>query len=251
LTATNPEDSAISLIQDDALYRVQRAIGLIPPSGLGVARRAVLYTLITWLPIAVWAWLHGHAMAGSLDEPLFRHFGVNVRCLLAIPLLIVADATAHGVSLRLIPQFVRAGIVADDEAFHAVLERARRARSRTLPWVIIAGLVIGWVVLAPSLLQQHDLLWRSMTLPPTISASAGGGISTSPGRSTWLSCWRGSGGCSSSPASCSTCPACRSRSFPRIPIAWAAWASCRPCRVPSPWSSSPSPRSFRPDGPTT
>jgi hypothetical protein len=159
LTATNPEDSAISLIQDDALYRVQRAIGLIPPSGLGVARRAVLYTLITWLPIAVWAWLHGHAMAGSLDEPLFRHFGVNVRCLLAIPLLIVADATAHGVSLRLIPQFVRAGIVADDEAFHAVLERARRARSRTLPWVIIAGLVIGWVVLAPSLLQQHDLLW--------------------------------------------------------------------------------------------
>jgi len=47
----------ISLVRDDPPFRWQRSLGLIPRSGgLGVGRRAVFWTALAWLPIAVWAW---------------------------------------------------------------------------------------------------------------------------------------------------------------------------------------------------
>lgn len=159
MTAPEPEPTAVSLVRGDALFRLQRRIGLIPAHGLGIVRRAVFFALVTWLPIAVWAWWRGRVLGVAPDEPLLHHFGVNVRCLIAIPLLIIAEGAAHIVTMRLLPHFVRAGIVANDSAFHAVVHRAIRARNKTLPWIIIAGLVFAWAIIAPVTIQTHDLLW--------------------------------------------------------------------------------------------
>lgn len=153
------EAAGLSLVRGDTLFRIQRAIGLIPANGLGVGRRAVFYALVTFLPIALWAALRGRVIEGSLDEPLFEHFGVHVRCLVAIPLLILAEGVAHSVTRTVLPQFVRAGIVEDERAFRGVLEGVARLRDSTLPWVAIAGLVIGWTLLAPQSHRPHDLLW--------------------------------------------------------------------------------------------
>lgn len=154
-----PEMLAASLIRGDALFRLQRKLGLIPADGLGIARRALFFALLTWLPIAMWAWWRGRVLGDSLDEPLVHHFGVNVRCLIAIPLLIVAEGMAHAISMRLLPHFVHAGIVTDVPAFKAVIDDGARVRDLTLPWVIIAGLTIAWAFVAPSSPQAHDLLW--------------------------------------------------------------------------------------------
>ena len=156
---TESDFSAASLVRGDAAFRLQRRLGLIPKEGLGVGRRAIFYALLTWLPIAVWAAWRGRALGSTLDEPLVHHFGVNVRCLVAIPLLVFAEAVAHAVSMRLIPHFVNAGIVTDRAAFKAVIEDAARVRNLTLPWAIIAGLTIAWAIMAPSTPQAHDLLW--------------------------------------------------------------------------------------------
>ena len=173
---TEPEDEAngLSLIRDDPFFRAQRAIGLIPPEGLGIARRALFFTLISWLPVALWAAWRGHAFSGPLDEPLLHHFGVNVRCLIAVPLLIIAEGAAHSVTIRLLPHFIRAGIVTDNEAFHAVLERAKRARNRTMPWVIIGGLVFAWAIIAPATRQEHDLLWAASGVADAPNIGFGG-----------------------------------------------------------------------------
>ena len=153
------EARSISLIRGDALFRLQRAIGLIPPNGLGLIRRVVFFAALTWLPIAVWAWWQGHMLKGALDEKLLQHFGVHVRCLVAIPLLILSEGLAHAVTLRLGPQFVRAGIVADDGAFRAVVTGMARLRDRTLPWILIGGLAVAWVYLSPGTPQEHDVRW--------------------------------------------------------------------------------------------
>ncbi len=108
--ATGHDQLAASLIRGDAAFRLQRRLGLIPREGLGVGRRAVFYALVTWLPIAVWAWWRGRVLGGALDDPLMHHFGVNVRCLIAIPLLVLAEGVAHAISMRLLPHFVDAGI---------------------------------------------------------------------------------------------------------------------------------------------
>ena len=152
----------LSLVRNDLLFRAQRAVGLIPAAGLGVGRRAVALALFTWVPIAVWALLAGRALPGQQTaEPLLQHFGVTVRCLVAIPLLVIAEAVAHALTLYLIPYFVRSGLVREDDRprFRAILQGVAQLRDRSLPWVLIGGAVLAWMVLAPPHAGQHELIW--------------------------------------------------------------------------------------------
>ena len=162
---STPQEFELSLIRGDALLRAQRAIGLVPRDGLGVGRRALALALLTWLPIAVWALLQNRALPGPVAEPLLNHFGIHVRCLVAIPLLVIAEAVAHGITTRLVPQFHRAGLVvdADRERFREVLRGVARLRDATLPWVVIAGLLIAGLALSASPAATHELVWPGET----------------------------------------------------------------------------------------
>jgi hypothetical protein len=161
MAMTDADDLALSLVRGDALLRAQRAIGLVPKQGLGVGRRALVLALLGWAPIAVWALLRNRALHGAVDEPLLHHFGIHVRCLVAIPLFVIAEAVAHGITTRLLPHFVRSGLVAegDRERFREVLRGVARLRDATLPWVAIAGLVLAWALLSPSPGATHELIW--------------------------------------------------------------------------------------------
>ncbi len=152
----------ISLVRDDLPFRAQRAIGLIPATGLGVGRRALVLALFTYLPIAVWAALTDRVLAGPhTSEPLFQHFGVTVRCLVAIPLLVVAESVAQAITQRLVPHFVRSGLVADAdrERFAAIVRGISRLRDRTLPWIFIGGAIVAWMTFAPPGAERHELVW--------------------------------------------------------------------------------------------
>jgi hypothetical protein len=151
----------LSLVRNDPFLRAQRLIGLAPKSGLGVARRALVLALVTWLPIAVWALFQGRAVAGSVEEPLLNHFGIHVRALLAIPMLVLAEAVLHGVTTRLMPQFVRAGLVPEREIerFRDTLRGIARLRDNTLPWVFVAGGVLALAMVSPNASANHELAW--------------------------------------------------------------------------------------------
>lgn len=154
-------DHALSLVGGDALLRAQRAIGLVPRDGLGVGRRALLFALLAWAPIAVWALLQRRAFEGSIDEPLLNHYGIHVRCLVGIPLLVIAEAVSHGVTTRLVPQFVNAGLVTDAglERFRETLRGVASLRDRTLPWVVVLGLLLAVHLVSPSPAADHELTW--------------------------------------------------------------------------------------------
>jgi hypothetical protein len=156
---TSDEGVALSLVRGDALIRLQQRIGLVPEGGLGVGRRALALALFTWLPVGVWALLTGHALPDQTGEPLLRHFGVQVRCLVAIPLFVLAEGIAHGITPRLLPYFVSSGLVseADRPRFREVVLSVAKLRDRTLPWVVILGLVIAWQTFNPG--ESHELDW--------------------------------------------------------------------------------------------
>jgi hypothetical protein len=159
---TDASEFRLSLVRNDLLFRAQRAIGLIPSTGLGVGRRAVALALFTWVPIAAWAVVAGRALPGQqVAEPLLQHFGVTIRCLVAIPLLVIAEAIAHALTTHLIPHFARSGLVGDGDLprFRAILQGVARLRDRSLPWVLIAGAVAAWMVLSPPHAGQHELIW--------------------------------------------------------------------------------------------
>ena len=85
-------------------------------------------------------------------EPLLQHYGVHVRCLLAIPLLILAEAALHGAARPLVAQFVSSGIVGPDQraGFDQAIRDVRRLRDSSLPWVFVLGAAICVVARRPS-----------------------------------------------------------------------------------------------------
>ena len=103
-----------SLVRGDPWFRLQRAVGLIPGSGLGIVRRCIVFALATWLPLVIWAILWRRAFPGELAEPLLQHLGIHARCLLAIPLLVVAEAAGERYPRELIPYFLTSGLVSAD-----------------------------------------------------------------------------------------------------------------------------------------
>jgi len=155
------DDNGVSLVRDDASYRFQRFIGLIPKNGLGIGRRAILLALITWLPMAVWAWSRHRFLSAEVGEPLLQHFGMHVRFLLALPLMIVAEAAVQMIMPRVIPYFLTSGVLpaTEEDRFRGVLNGILTLRNKSLPWVFILGAVIALAVGSPALARVHELEW--------------------------------------------------------------------------------------------
>jgi len=160
------ESLAFSLIWDDLPFRLQRRVGLIPEHGLGLARRAVFFALLTWLPIVIWAIATDRILPGIVDDPLLRHFGVHVRFLLAVPLFILGEGIAHQLSTTLIPYFLTSGLVraAQKQDFVNLIGDMVRLRNRSLTWVVIATIVISWTILGPITAKSefaHEVNWAA------------------------------------------------------------------------------------------
>ena len=156
-------DEGFDLLRDDLLLRWQRKLRIAPREGLGVVRRAVFFALLTWLPIMIWAVLNDRLVHADTGEPLFKHFGIHVRCLVAIPLFILAEAMAGGVLQKIIGQFRTNDIVAATQqtAFADILAGMARLRDASLPWIFVIGLALVWILGNPVHPDAHELSWAA------------------------------------------------------------------------------------------
>jgi hypothetical protein len=153
-------ECAFSPVENELPLRWYRRLHLVPANGLGVVRRAMFLALLTWLPIVIWAATAGRLVTAEAGEPLLQHFGIHVRCLLAIPLLILAEAAMDKTARRLLPQFLSSGVVGPDlrSQFEQVSIDLRRLRDSSLPWVPVFGVALAW-----SLVDQPDLHTDAMS----------------------------------------------------------------------------------------
>lgn len=142
------EELSFSPIADEAPLRWMQRVGLVPVGELGLVRRAIFLALLTWLPIAIWAAFTGHFLVPDAGEPLLHHYGVHVRCLVAIPLLVIAEGFVHRSAIHIVPQFLSSGVVPPEkrDQFETVIRGARRLRHSTLPWVLVLGVAIAWSI---------------------------------------------------------------------------------------------------------
>ena len=163
MSATPPAESTdFPLARDDLWFRIQRALRLIPADGGdGVIRRMMLFPLIAWLPLVVWAVATGHAIDSETGEPLLRHLGIHVRFLVALPLLILGERLARGVMAKLLPRFIQRNLVTEEKepAFRQVIADTARLKNSTLPWIAIGGVILLIVLLPGSGQFLDELDW--------------------------------------------------------------------------------------------
>lgn len=157
------ETSDFPFVRDDWPMRLQRRVGLIPAGGLGVARRALLFAAIAWLPIAVWAWLERRFLAGVAPEPFLQHFGIHARCLVAIPLFVLCEATARAVGRDTIAQFFERGLItdADRPRLHALLTSMARLRDSATAWLGVLAAVVAYTLAGPTVESDHEIIFAT------------------------------------------------------------------------------------------
>jgi hypothetical protein len=157
------EDLAALFARDESPVRWQRRFRLVPRNGIGLGRRAIFYALLTWVPLAVAAVLTNHALPGleSGAEPLLAHFGITVRCLVAIPLLILAEGAVLRVTVNMVRQFLANGIVTEAQrgVFIERLQRVAKLRDSSLPWVIVIAIAFSWTLVDPANPELDALSW--------------------------------------------------------------------------------------------
>jgi hypothetical protein len=118
-------------------------------------RIAWLGSLASWLPLLVLSFMQGQAYGMQITIPFLRDMAVNVRLLIALPILILAESGIDR-KLRVIAlQFLRSGLVDEKElpSFEDVIEKTMRLRDRVLPHVL---LIVA--AFSPAIFRKADLL---------------------------------------------------------------------------------------------
>ena len=110
-----------------------------------VIHRAVFGTAVTWLPLLALSLAQGVAFGDKVELTLLGDFSVNLRFLVALPILILAESRIDRRWNQLVREFLRSRLVGASElpAFEAVIERVTRLRDRVLPEAVLA--IVAWL----------------------------------------------------------------------------------------------------------
>ena len=130
---------SFSLTQGGPLHGLQVRLRWSRPERERVVLRAVMATLLTWLPLLTFSLIQGLAYGQHVTIPFLRDFAVNVRLLIALPILILAESRIDRKWRTLVQQFLRSGLVNQVElpSFEAVIGGITRLRDRLLPEAVM------------------------------------------------------------------------------------------------------------------
>ena len=134
-----------------------------------LVRKTLFAVLITWLPLFVLSLVQGQALGQDIKIPFLRDFAVNVRFLIALPILILAESGIDQKWRILTLNFLTSKLVADADVpvFQKLLEKTSRLRDRALP-----ELLLLLAAFLPSLFVKTELLMSGISNWHTIGTGA-------------------------------------------------------------------------------
>jgi hypothetical protein len=104
-----------SVILGGPLFQVLRRTRLSDDALALVHRRILAFLIITWLPLLLLSLYEGRAWWGSVAAPFLVNAEVQMRFLLALPLLVFAELGVHVRMRHLVTQFFSRDLIAADD----------------------------------------------------------------------------------------------------------------------------------------
>jgi len=134
-----------SLVLGGPLYQLWRRTRLAGDALQLLPRRIIVLTLLAWAPLLVLSVVEGHAWGGSVQLPFLHDIELQVRLLLALPLLILAELVVHQRMRPVVHQFVARGLIphAARAKFDAAMASAMRLRNSVAAEVLLLIFVYG------------------------------------------------------------------------------------------------------------
>jgi hypothetical protein len=159
-----------SVIRGGPFHRVLELIGPANNERQRVISRALVAVLICWLPLLVLALAQGLALGPNITMPFLKDYAVQLRFLVALPILILSETPIDRGWRDLAQEFLRTGLIPSSEAadFDRVIQRLGRLRDFPLPE--IAMLVLAYA--APLFLGKTGLPLNKITSWHTLGADS-------------------------------------------------------------------------------
>jgi len=174
---SSPLAENFSLIRNGPAHRFLFRLSRAAPERRQVIVRALLAVLVTWLPLAIFAAVQGLAYSSQIKIPFFCDFAVNVRFLIALPILVLAESSIDHRWRILVLQFLRSGLVDEKElhSFEDAIQRITRLRDRVLPEVLIliVALLPSFFIGNTELLMNGVSNWHALSVRPDALSLAG------------------------------------------------------------------------------
>ena len=105
--------SSFFLFPGGPFDRIQTVLRLERPGQPGTIRRAIVFGIITWLPLVTLASLQDLALGAQPKQSLLLDFFSYARFLLAVPMLILGETFCSKELALVVKQFVLTGVVRD------------------------------------------------------------------------------------------------------------------------------------------
>jgi hypothetical protein len=105
-----------SLVGGGRSRRVLTRLGLSGPDGRGVVKQAAVLAAVTWAPLLVLSAVQGLALSPSLRVPFLEDLLVHVRFLVALPLVVLAQAVIDRWGGKALQHILTSGLVKAEHA---------------------------------------------------------------------------------------------------------------------------------------
>src|ERR1700747_3640077 len=136
------EPPDFSLVLGGPLYQLLRRARLTGPTLELAYRRAAIFVLLCWVPLAVLSLAQAHFLDGATLY-FFRDIETHVRFLVALPVLILAEVIVQQRIRHVVKTFVERRVVTAEELpkFYAAINSAMRIRNSVIVEVALLILV--------------------------------------------------------------------------------------------------------------
>jgi hypothetical protein len=155
-----------SLTRGGPLYRLEVRLGAADEKHARILARGLVGPLVTWLPLLILSMAQGQAYNTHLRIPFLHDFAVDVRFLIALPILMIAETGVSGGLRSAVAHFLKSGLVkqTDLPSFEAIIQGIVRLRDRSLPelLMLIAALLPSFSAKSMELLTNDVSTWHAL-----------------------------------------------------------------------------------------